>query len=218
MSADTPVARLNLLWRRHVAELGCADTALSSLIFNRLVASYGEPHRAYHTLEHLEFLFAKLNRYGSGADDRLRLWFAGWYHDVVYDPRASDNEARSAERAKTELALLGASAEFQQRVAGLILSTAKHREADEDEDGDLFLDCDFSILGADDDLYRAYAAQVRQEYVHLDDAAWKAGRSAFLTSALAERHIFRTFPFELAFAWQARANMRWELDALAATG
>ena len=69
----------------------------------RLAALYAEPHRAYHHLGHvLDCL--ELAR---GVRDRLEspvaVELALWYHDAIYDSRASDNEERSAAFAVAEL-------------------------------------------------------------------------------------------------------------------
>ena len=41
---------------------------------------------------------------------------AAWYHDAVYDPKAKDNEARSAELAERELGALGLPAQVVKHV------------------------------------------------------------------------------------------------------
>jgi predicted metal-dependent HD superfamily phosphohydrolase len=182
--------------------------------FDGIVASYSEPHRAYHTLEHLGFIFDKLAAHAVDAQEPGRLAFAAWYHDIVYDPAAKDNEERSALRATAELTELGADPGLVARVALLIRATAAHTKGGADSDDDLFLDADFAILGADPQTYRRYIANVRREYAAISDAGWRTGRGAFLTGALAQPRIFRTERFEAAYGAQARDNMTAELGAL----
>ena len=192
----------------------CRDDLAADRRFDGLVASYGEPHRAYHTLAHLDFVFAMLDTHAAGAREPDRLAFACWYHDVIYDPRASDNEARSADRATAELTALGVKPTLVMRIDRLIRATAAHQSAEADADDALFLDADFSVLGAPPETYAAYVKGVRFEYAHVDDAGWRAGRGGFLRKALAAERLFRTDVFEAAYGAQAKANIAAELEAL----
>lgn len=209
-----PTRTLLPLWRGHVNALGCFDAALSQQLFDALCADYSQPHRAYHTLDHLIQIFDKLEQHAERTRDPLRLAFAAWYHDIVYDPRAQDNEERSAARAETELKRLTVDPQLPARVAKLILATKSHQKGAADADGDLFLDIDYSILGSAPEEYAAYAANVRREYAHLTDEAWRSGRSAFLKTASERAPTFRTALFENLYGPQARANMAAELAAL----
>ena len=93
-------------WRTHVQMLGNFSPDLVARTFDNLCASYSEPQRRYHTLTHLTALFDCLELHGDEIGEPARLAFATWYHDIVYDPRRSDNEARSAQLARDELAAL----------------------------------------------------------------------------------------------------------------
>ena len=205
---------LKARWRTHVQMLGNFNAEVVGHTFERLCASYSEPQRRYHTLAHLTSLFDCLETHGEEIGDAPRVAFAAWYHDIVYDPRRSDNEAKSAERAMKELDDLGAEGGLRSHVVQLILATKNHRAGGRDYDDDIFLDADFSILGAPDAAYRQYVADVRAEYAHVDDAAWLNGRGAFLKKIEAAPRIFRTGIFEGEYADQARKNIAWELQEL----
>ncbi len=206
---------LKARWRTHVQMLGNFSADLVGRTFDDLCASYSEPHRRYHTLTHLVTLFDCLEKHGEEIDDPARLAFATWYHDVVYDPRRADNEAKSAERAMKELDALGAPGELRSHVVQLILATKDHMGGGRDYDDDVFLDADFVILGAPESDYRDYVRDVRAEYAHLNDDQWKRGRGAFLERVAASPRIFRTGIFEGEYGAQARANVAWELKQLA---
>ena len=209
------MTKLRAHWRTHVTAIGAFDAGLANRAFDALCASYAEPQRHYHTLDHVVALFDTLEEYADEVGDASRLAFAVWYHDAIYDPQAKDNEERSAERAQKELKALGAHPLLIDRVAKLILATKDHMGATAgDYDDDVFLDADFCILGASPEAYQQYVADVREEYAHLSDEEWKKGRGAFLEKIAEAPRIFRTGIFEGAYGKQARANIKAELRSL----
>lgn len=217
MTTPSTAGKLKTRWLVDTRSIGCADAALAEKLFDRLAACYGEAHRAYHTLDHLDDLFAKLTLHAAEAVEPLRLAFAAWYHDIVYVAGARDNEERSAERAREDLAAMDAEAGLVARVMRLIRATASHTTAKGDGDDLVFLDADFSILGSAPDAYLRYVAAVRKEYADIDDAAWRNGRGAFLALAIGQPRVFRTEIFETAYGARARANMKTELQSLTGT-
>ena len=89
-----------------------------------LLGRWSEPHRAYHDLAHLDEVLHRIDLLAGEADrpDLVRL--AAWFHDAVYDPRATDNEERSAEVATVALADLGLAPDAVAEVARLVRLTA----------------------------------------------------------------------------------------------
>jgi len=140
--------------------------------FADIVARYQEPHRCYHTLEHILEVLDRV----SGAEVEL----AAWYHDVIYDPRTSDSEERSAVHAGEALEYLRAPVEVIDEVQRLIRLTAGHHVQDGDDNGRMLIAADLAILTMDRARYQRYARDVRAEYAHLDDVTWRAGRTAVL--------------------------------------
>ena len=181
-------------------------------VHEQLVARYGESQRAYHTLDHLRECFLHLD--GSGAEPERpgELEIAIWFHDAIYETRVADNEERSAAWAVSVLAEAGASAAAQRRVSDLILAT-KHAAAPEGRDARILLDVDLSILGAPEERFREYEAQVRQEYAWVGEAEYNAARRAILESFVRRDVIFGTSWFRHLEA-EARANLAWSLRNL----
>jgi predicted metal-dependent HD superfamily phosphohydrolase len=200
-SADASRDRLRRRWQADMMDLGAA-----SALFDDLCARYSEPHRHYHTLIHLDALFTALEPHA--LRHKQAVHFAAWYHDVIYDTARSDNEERSAALARDALGQLGF-ADIA-RVEHMILATKSHTAPPADEDEALFLDADFSILGAPPARYAAYVAEVRAEYGWLPDEGWRAGRIAFLMKTSEAARLFHTDAFENRLGAQARANIAWE--------
>ena len=72
----------------------------------RLLAAYGDPARRYHDLHHLAEVLGHVDTLEAVATDPVAVRLAAWFHDAVYDPKALDNEERSAALAEHELAAL----------------------------------------------------------------------------------------------------------------
>ena len=72
-------------------------------LFDALVARYGEPHRAYHNLTHIEECFRTLDLVAHRAERLGEIEMALWFHDAIYDTRSHTNEADSAAWARRAL-------------------------------------------------------------------------------------------------------------------
>ncbi len=194
-----------------------APTALAPAIVDGLTARYAEPHRAYHTAEHIA---AMLRWYdvvaeGPGWRDAEAVYLAVLFHDAIYDATRHDNEARSAGLARD---LAGAGA----RTVALIELTARHgsltaADVAGDPDAGHFLDSDLAILGASADVFDRYDAAVRVEYRHVPEPAYRAGRGAFLAQVAALPRIFFTDLFDARLDAAARANLARAIARLTAS-
>jgi predicted metal-dependent HD superfamily phosphohydrolase len=184
-------------------------------VFDRLVAAHAEPHRHYHTLEHVGEVLRVIGRLGRLAPNLRAVQLAAWFHDAVYDPRAKDNEARSADWAERELTTLGLPADDVSQVVNLVRSTA-HFDGEQfsGPDFDVLHDADLAILGAAEARYRRYADDVRKEYAWVQDADYRTGRTKVLQSFLARSHIYRTDLMREEGEAAARRNMAEEAERL----
>ena len=137
-----------------------------------------------------------------------------WYHDVIYNPRASDNEARSAIYAEEDLSRLGEPKAMIDRVKRLIEVT-EHPSVPEDGDEALLLDIDLTILGAPPDVYQRYEEQVRREYRWVPGFLFRRGRRKLLASFLETPFIYHSDSFHAEREQQARANLDRAINQLA---
>jgi predicted metal-dependent HD superfamily phosphohydrolase len=185
--------------------------ALPAALTAQLAARYAEPHRRYHTLAHVEALRRGLQHWRALAQAPHLIDAAIWFHDAIYDPRATDNEARSAALARIELAALGWRTPDIERVTALVLATQHHQADPHDADAWLFLDLDLSILAQTPERYQAYTEAVRAEYAWVDDAHYRAGRTAVLRSFIERDAIYRTPELHAEWEAPARANLAAEL-------
>lgn len=176
----------------------------------QLVAAYAAPGRHYHNLAHIEDCLAALARIDKlSARERDILSEAIWWHDIVYDATRSDNEERSAELAEQHVR-----ADIAKEVARLIRLTRTHDVAPGDHLGAILISIDLSILGAEPARYDAYAAAIRQEFIHVPEADYRAGRARVLGHFAARPVIFPGPAFAAKYDRKARDNLARELASL----
>ncbi len=179
-----------------------------------LFEAYQEPHRHYHTMAHVDACLSLVAEAPLEPADRVVMELAVWFHDVIYEPQASNNELRSAQMATDWMQRVGL--DGHQRVAALIEMTAGHIVAATDSaEIQLFHDVDLAILGSVPDEYSAYADQIRAEYSWMTDLEYRKGRCGVLETFLARDTIFALAPYQNAFERVARSNLSDELARLA---
>lgn len=184
-------------------------------VFDALIADHSQPHRHYHTLTHIGEMLRVAGRLADVSNDPAAVQLAVWFHDCVCDPRAKNNEERSAERMAGLLAPLNLPAELIDRVARMIRATAHTGDPADDPDTLVLLDADLSILSAEEWRYVRYADAIRLEYDWVDDEAYRAGRTAVLQAFLSRPQIYRTERFRSLGEEPARRNLAWEIARLA---
>jgi predicted metal-dependent HD superfamily phosphohydrolase len=182
-------------------------------LLERLLTAYAEPQRAYHTRRHLRECFAHLAPAAALAAHLPEVQLALWFHDAIYDPRAQDNEERSAEWAHEALVAAGAERACAERVHALVRVT-RHAAVPEGADAELLVDVDLSILGAARTRFDEYEAQIRVEYAWVPEAAFRSARAQVLRGFLARPHIFASDWFAERLEAKARANLARSLATL----
>ena len=190
-------------------------------VLEHLLARHREPHRRYHTATHVMWVCRHVDRLleHHPVDDPDAVRAAALFHDAVYDPRSTTNEADSAALTERQLTGIGWSCERAQRVAGLVMATAHLHPptpagAPADAGPDVLLDADLAILGAEPVPYQAYVTGVRAEYFHVDDRAWTAGRSMVIEHFLAADPLYRTATMRADRERRAHVNLNAELRFL----
>ncbi|MBK8901953.1 MAG: hypothetical protein IPM53_12255 [Anaerolineaceae bacterium] len=182
---------LRVRWFNLALRLGIGEPDAEE-VWRGLAAAYGESGRFYHNLNHIQHALAIAEQLQEVATDFTAVQLALWFHDVVYDPRRSDNEAQSAAYADAVLLPLGVPDDLLAKVRGLILATQTHEAAADDPDVWVILDADLAILSAPPAQYDAYARAIRQEYSFVPDAAYVVGRTAVLQKFLARSPFYLT--------------------------
>ena len=206
----------------HLSALNSAITpAVITDLWQDIATRYNEPQRAYHTLKHIQQLFEQFDQIKDKLYEPHIIALALYYHDVIYEPRRSDNELKSAEYAVEALKDY-LSAEQCQHIYALIMMTATHQlnewtDPNKDSDAAYLLDMDLSILGAPWYQYDQYAQAVRQEYVHVAKEDYRTGRITVLQKLLTHTTLYLTDYYHSRLEEQARDNIKHEISLLRAS-
>ena len=196
-----------------------APLTLPTPMLSALEAAYATPPRAYHHFGHVQEVlhrFAEVT-VGPGWTQPAEVYLAVLYHDAVYEAGRKDNEARSADLARAEIARwlpdLGVDT---LRVAELVKLTARHGQLGLEDFGDdgfsldarHFLDCDMAILGAAPDVFNAYDQGIADEYLgKVPGFLFRLNRKKFLKALLARERIYLSDCFHQRYDAQARNNL-----------
>ena len=183
-----------------------------------LRSRYAEPHRSYHNQTHVDAVLIVVDdlarREKLNDEEKTIVRLAAWFHDAVYDPRATDNERRSAELARAALSGDEVTAGVADEVARLVIVTAEHAVEPGDVRAAVLCDADLSILASGADRYADYVRGVREEYAFVDDAAFRQGRAAVLRRLLGREHLFATSYGQEQWEHMAREQVADEIASL----
>jgi len=190
----------------------------SSTLIERLKVRYAEPQRFYHTWGHIETLLGLFRTHHQHFDDPERVLWALYWHDAVYDPTSSENEAQSAALLRAE-ARPFLSKERLDDAVRIVEATQRHQVPDIIapeliRDLTLFLDMDLSILGQPDQIFDVYEAAIRKEYAFVEETAYRLARTAVLERFLERNRLYFNDIFAERWEEAARVNLKRSIAAL----
>ncbi|CAM9351810.1 unnamed protein product [Chrysoparadoxa australica] len=207
------------IWEKLCDHCGCGGVVASKW-WGIIRGRYGEWHRHYHTLEHLEDMLTGLDYFCESLNRPDVVQLAIFFHDIVYEPRSRKNEADSAVlfqqvRAVNFAGEAGLNPEDAQLVVDYILATEKHIAGPNAEaDLKVLLDLDMAVTGKSPAVYMDYARKIRHEYIHVPLETYCAKRAEVLEIMLQAERIFATEEFCNLLEKAARSNMAGEIRML----
>jgi predicted metal-dependent HD superfamily phosphohydrolase len=204
---------MNLLLSNRLATLCARIGCPAAGLVEPLLSAYGHPDRHYHNLQHIADCLSDLDGVHDLARQPEAVELAIWYHDVVYDTHATNNEEQSAGFAATALGVAGMPRPLIDSVSGLILAT-RHTLAPRSQDEALLMDIDLAILGSPDDEFDRYERAIRQEYAWVSEPLFQTKRAAILRGFLARPALYHTPVFRERLERPARANLARSLARL----
>lgn len=197
------------------------STELAGAIFDELVLHYSEPHRHYHTMEHVLYGLEEIDVAVPNQQKALALKLAWFFHDVIYDIHApaGQNEDQSAAFATARLSRLlfgrfdvfNRKAKLLDKIYQLILAT-KHDRIDLKGDEALIADVDLSGIGLPWERFLENWKKVREEYREMvpDDEVFNTRRAEVLRKFAPpfRPNIFSSQLFRAKYEMQARENIK----------
>ncbi|NMA46529.1 MAG: adenylyltransferase/cytidyltransferase family protein [Lentisphaerae bacterium] len=167
--------------RKLLAERNPYGLDIGGRWLDRIFAAYRQPHRYFHTLDHLLSICEQIRKTVWDRQElAAQLLLTALFHDVVWYPQGGDSEEDSVNVYLNMLAALGEPlpAEVKEGIRRAILST-KYQD-DVSELAGLFhtYDCQVIIQGNHVDLL-AYEFQIFREFQYLNMIDYRKGRSAF---------------------------------------
>lgn len=209
-------------------DMGCTSSILPDDIFRVVSGMYSERHRQYHNLSHISDMVDKLKSLkGTKYEkyiDSIEMHLAILFHDIIYNPKANDNEEQSVKFLFKVMPMLvpeimAECPEVLERVAFMIMCTKKHvipespdcqEMFDEYEELEemtkVFLDLDLSVFLGKMSQLRLYEDGIREEYNFIADKEYYPARLSILKSFMNRPRIFLSDAFENADE-RARKNL-----------
>jgi predicted metal-dependent HD superfamily phosphohydrolase len=204
--------RLKALWNEVMSSLNLTEE-LSTPLFEELIEAYSHTSRAYHNLDHIDYMLGRALTYRSHIEDFESFVLAIFFHDVVYHVMKKNNEAQSAKLATQRLTELQVAPAIISKVESHIMATKIHDSADS-MDTALLLDIDLGVLGEDRERYAEYSRQIRTEYSYYPDILYNKGRKGVLNYFISMEKIFKSPAIEEGYEVRAKANLIWEKESL----
>ena len=176
-------------------------------IFDEVSGRYREPHRRYHTPQHIRHCLEQFDLAAALMDERDAVEMALWFHDVVWESGSAPG-VNERESADLFLEHLGDSLHegFRDTVHRLVMVTVYPSEPATPDEG-YMVDIDLSSFGLPWEEFRRDSQAVRDELPHLTDGEFYPKQHRFLRMLLARERFFVTDFFAARYERTARDNI-----------
>jgi len=189
-------------------QIDATDTDSAEIVWNLITRHYSEQHRFYHTRAHILDCLKQLDDAKEHIPNPNAVELAIWFHDVIYDPAATDNEKQSAVLF-SQIADKTFPESLIHKVSDLIMATM-HIDQPDDEDQAYLLDIDLSSIASNWQRFTKDNSDLRKEEKHLTTKEYNEKKLGFFKMLLERERIFFTDFFHQACEEKARANMeKW---------
>jgi predicted metal-dependent HD superfamily phosphohydrolase len=202
-------------------------------IYNDVIKRYSAKGRHYHDINHIYKMCDLLKKHKKKFKGMEYEWifFAIVFHDIIYNPKKSGNEAASSVYFRKIVlkyfdiskSMLGDNVEqlvndayLTNFVSKVIMATTHNGRLFMDSISPtikLMLDFDLAVLSGTKKEYEEYAKNIRKEYKMFPDKIYNHGRAVVLQSFLAKKKIYLSKEFK-SLEKQARKNIETEIKKL----
>lgn len=171
--------------------------------FDKALATYIQPHRFFHTLEHLCSICSQIiKEFPDGGELSAKLLLTALFHDLIWYPQGNDSEDMSVAAFEfiVDNYFLPIPETVQEEIKQAIMSTKDQSNCSELCSRFHEYDCQVILSGSAVELL-AYEFQIFREYQYLNLAEYRKGRSDFF------QRFAKKFP-------QCRENMDFLIEYL----
>ena len=203
MNLTLDTDRFQQLWRRCLLDQAIDNSAA---IHQHLIDAYSETQRVYHTLHHIRQCLSQFDKISPKLQNADAVELAIWFHDVIYQPGAADNEQLSADQFMEMTSGLFEEA-LRSTVSQHIMATL-HRGADTDNtDTKYLVDIDLSSFGLPWSEFLRDSNYLREEMGCLSDEVFYQKQFDFQRNLLDQPRFFKSDFFYDNYENQARKNL-----------
>ena len=181
------------------------DEDTTQNFYASLYGAYSEVQRHYHSIQHIVECLEHFHQIKTYLDDTLSVELAIWFHDVIYNPQANDNEQQSADYMLRMLENVLGSEQIA-KIYAWILATKAHASTT-DTDLAYLLDIDLAILASDPMRFAEYERQIQQEYAWVEPSLYVKKRQQVLKHFLEKQLLYQTPFFQKRYERLAKQNL-----------
>ena len=195
--------RFQQLWRRCLPDQVIDNSAA---IHQHLIDAYSEPQRVYHTLDHIQQCLSQFDKIRPQLQNPDAVELGIWFHDVIYQPGAADNEQLSANQFMEMTSGLFDEA-IRNTVSQHIMATLHCGEDVDNPDTKYMLDIDLSSFGLPWPEFLRDSKYLREEMDYLSDEVFYRKQFEFQRNLLDQPRFFKSDYFYDKCEDQARKNV-----------
>lgn len=210
-SSEKYVNSFNQYWDAFINKINMSK-AQADMLYAVLLNAYTEPQRYYHTLQHIVECLDLFHQVKAWLDDPDAVELAIWFHDVVYNPQAKDNEELSAQRMQ-KLCQGILTESVIEKVYSWILATRQHQPSQQ-QDLNYLLDIDLAILGSSATRFLEYEQQIQCEYAWVSKEIYRVKRAEVLLHFYHMQPLYQTEYFRTYFEENAKINLSKALSSI----
>lgn len=192
------------LWQRCLIEKQTDDKCAD--LYQQLIGLYGQNHRVYHTLTHIESCFKIFRDVVDQVENPDALALAIWFHDAIYEIDASDNEQRSADWFMKESNGIFPD-RLRNRVYSHIMATLHCGKEIDHPDGQIMVDIDLFSFGKPWPEFLQDSQKVRAEKSDVSDQEFYRKQCGFQKFLLRRPRFFQSDYFFRHYESRARQNL-----------
>ena len=180
------------------------------------LVNYLSEKRFYHNMEHVYNILKEVDLLELTINEKKKLYLIAIYHDVIYNPKKTDNEEQSAKYFLKNNFTDDLIEEDLYFIEKVIVSTLKHlpfefKSKKDSELNKLFLDLDLFILSSDQ--YEDYSNSIRKEYHFVPILIYNKLRSKILNKFIKRKNLYFTKRYQ-KYNKLAIENLKKEIKQL----